>query len=52
MNTEAQLLSADGRLLRKIKLQNVEQKIDIGSLVTGVYYLKTFDGKTYKILKQ
>ena len=26
MNTEAQLLSADGRLLRKIKLQNVEQK--------------------------
>jgi hypothetical protein len=52
MNTEAQLLSADGRLLRKIKLQNVEQNIYIGNLVTGVYYLKTSDGKTYKILKQ
>ena len=52
MNTEAQLLSADGRLLRKIKLQTVEQKINIGGLVKGVYYLKTIDGNAYKILKQ
>ena len=52
INTEAQLLSADGRLLQKIKLQNQQQTIDIAGLVTGVYYLKTFDGNVYKILKQ
>ena len=52
VNTEAQLLGADGRLLRKIKLHNQQQDIHIGSLTTGVYYLKTFDGSIYKILKQ
>ena len=52
INTDAQLLSADGRLLRRIKLHNQQQDISISSLTKGVYYLKTFDGSVYKILKQ
>lgn len=52
VNTEAQLLSADGRLLQKIKLQALQQDIQIGHLPAGVYYLKTVNGKAYKILKQ
>lgn len=52
MNTDAQLLSPDGRLLQKIKLRNFEQTIDMLTLPAGVYYLKTSNGKAYKILKQ
>jgi len=32
VNTEAKLLSSDGRVLQKIKLQGIEQNIDIGNL--------------------
>ncbi len=52
VNTDAQLLGADGRLLRKIKLLNPQQDINISNMAKGVYYLKTFDGSVYKILKQ
>jgi Pectate lyase superfamily protein/Secretion system C-terminal sorting domain len=52
INTEAQLLSADGRMLQKIKLQVFQQDIQIGHLPAGVYYLKTVNGKAYKIIKQ
>ena len=52
VNTDAQLLTSDGRLLQKIKLHGFEQHVNIGHLPTGVYYLKTFNGKAYKILKQ
>jgi hypothetical protein len=52
VNTEAQLLNSEGRLLQKIKLHSFEQKIDIGHLPAGVYYLKTVNGKAYKIVKQ
>ena len=51
-NTEAQLLSSDGQLLQKIRLNGFQQDINIGQLPAGVYYLKTFNGKAYKILKQ
>jgi len=52
VNTEAQLLNSAGRLVQKIKLQRFEQTIDIQMLPVGVYFLKTFNGKAYKILKQ
>ena len=52
VNTEAQLLSSDGHLLRKIKLHGFDQSLDIDYLPAGVYYLKTFNGKAYKIIKQ
>ena len=52
INTEAQLLSSDGRLLQKIKLRAFQQDVYIGYLPAGVYYLKTINGKAYKILKQ
>ena len=52
INTEAQLLSSDGRLLQKIKLRAFRQEVYIGHLPAGVYYLKTVNGKAYKILKQ
>ena len=52
VNTEVQLLTPDGRLMRRIKLQNQQQDINIGSLITGVYYLRTIDGNVYKVLKQ
>ena len=52
INTEAQLLSSDGRLLQKIKLLAFQQEVNIGHLPAGVYYLKTINGKAYKILKQ
>jgi len=52
VNTEAQLLNSAGRLLQKIKLQRFEQTIDMLSLPAGIYFLKTFNGKAYKIIKQ
>ena len=52
VNTEAQLLSSDGRLLQKIKLHGLQQNIHVGHLPAGVYYLKTVNGKAYKIVKQ
>jgi hypothetical protein len=50
--TEAVLLNTDGRLLERIKLNGFEQTIDIRHLPAGVYYLKTLNGKVYKVLKQ
>lgn len=52
INTEAQLLSSEGRLLQKIKLRGYQQEVHIGHLPPGVYYLKTANGKAYKIIKQ
>jgi hypothetical protein len=52
VNTEALLLNADGRLLQRIKLNGFEQTINIRQLASGVYYLKTVNGKIYKVLKQ
>jgi hypothetical protein len=52
MNTEAKLLSAEGRLLQKIKLTRMEQSIHLGHLQAGIYFLETGDGHVYKIVKQ
>lgn len=52
VNTEALLLNAEGRLLQRIKLNAFEQTIDIRHLQAGFYYLRTINGKTYKVLKQ
>ena len=52
LNTEIQLLSSEGRLLQKIKLHSPEQNIHIGHLLAGVYYLKTGNGNTYRVVKQ
>lgn len=52
LNTELELLNADGRLLKKIRLQNLQQTINILYLTPGVYYLKTLTGKSYKLLKR
>ena len=52
LNTEIRLLSAEGRLLQKIKLQTIGQNIPVGHLPAGIYYLETGNGKTYKVIKQ
>ncbi len=52
LNTDAQLLNAEGMMLQTIKLNSLEQNIDIRLLPAGVYYLKTVNGKAYKVLKQ
>lgn len=51
INTEVQLLSADGRLVQKIRLQSAVQNIYPGNLQAGVYFLKTATGYAYKIVK-
>lgn len=52
LNTEIQLLSSEGRLVQKIKLNSAVQKIHIGYLSEGIYYLKTVNGNVYRIIKQ
>lgn len=52
LNTEVQLLSAEGRLVQKIKLYTAVQNIPVDHLPTGMYFLKTINGDGYKIIKQ
>jgi len=51
INKEVQLLSLDGRVLQNIKLHSPRQKIYIGNLPRGIYYLKTERGNIYKVIK-
>jgi len=52
LNTEVLLLSAEGRLIKKIKLHSMVQNIPVDHLPAGVYYLETADGNTYRAVKQ
>lgn len=52
LNTEVQLLSSEGRLLQKIKMQVPVQNIPVDHLPAGMYFLKTINGNMYKIVKQ
>lgn len=52
INSEVQLLTVDGREIQKIKLLSFQQEINIGYLSSGLYLLRTSDGKVYKLLKQ
>jgi hypothetical protein len=51
INTEALLLDPEGQLLQRIKFVNREENINIANLPAGTYFLKTVDGKAYKIIK-
>jgi len=52
LNTEVQMLNAEGQLVQKIKLHRMVQNLPVGHIPAGVYYLKTADGHSNRIIKQ
>ena len=52
LNSEVQLLNAEGMLVQKIIIFNSVQIIQVSQLAAGIYFLKTKDSKTYKIIKR
>lgn len=52
LNTNVQLVSAEGQLVQTIKLYHTVQNIPVGHLPAGMYFLKTINGDTYKVIKQ
>ena len=51
-NTSAQLLDSRGNIIRKIQITGPSYKLNMSSLSKGIYFLKTDDGSTFKLIKQ
>lgn len=51
-NTTAQLLDSRGYLVQKIQISGPSYKLNMSSLSKGIYFLKTDDGSTFKLIKQ
>jgi PKD repeat protein len=45
------IFNLEGRMLFTQKLNNLENEIDMQNLEAGIYILKVFDGKEFKVLK-
>ncbi len=51
-NTTAQLLDSRGYLVSKIQITGPSYKLNMNTLSKGIYFLKTDDGSTFKLIKQ
>ncbi|MBL0154715.1 MAG: T9SS type A sorting domain-containing protein [Chitinophagaceae bacterium] len=51
-NTTAQLLDIRGHLIQQIQINGPVYKLNMGKLSKGIYFLKTDDGSTFKLIKQ
>lgn len=52
MNTTAQLVDVQGKLVSKILLTSQVQQVNVKTIAAGIYFLKTADGNSYRIVKQ
>lgn len=51
INTIANLIDNQGRVLQQIRLLQQRQQLDVSMLKAGIYYLKMKDGRTLKLVK-
>lgn len=52
LQTYIYVSDAAGNLILKTKVSSSVQKFNISSLVPGIYFIKLFDGKDYRIIKK
>ena len=52
MNTTAQMVDVQGKIISSIRLTAQVQQVDVRLLAAGIYFLKTEDGNSYRIVKQ
>lgn len=52
LGTEAILFDANGRLLKRFKIEAETQMIDISQYVNGIYFIRLSDKEVLKIVKQ
>lgn len=52
LNSQVNLVTIEGRVIRSFTLNNEEQAVDISTLTMGVYSLQFKDGTTIKLIKE
>jgi predicted outer membrane repeat protein len=51
LNTAAQLMALDGRVLRMVVMKGKEQSLSLEGLAEGIYFIRLQSGETFKIAK-
>lgn len=44
---EVEIFNSEGRLMKKVSVKNETDKIDVNDFATGVYYVRTYNGKEF-----
>ncbi|CAN5162266.1 hypothetical protein BH09BAC2_BH09BAC2_14000 [soil metagenome] len=52
INTDAQIVSVTGKLIRSFKITSIPMNVDASNLSSGIYMLKLADGNMVKLMKQ
>ena len=52
IGSQVNLVSASGRVIRRIRIADETFSVDLSVYVSGLYLLRTSDGKTIKLIKQ
>lgn len=52
LNTEARILDIQGKVMKRILINNVQETVSLAELTKGVYYLQFADGTALQLVKQ